>query len=100
MSVKVVVLVFASIGGSLMKTHRIGKGRLKQIVVTRCQTLQNICKSKTFYLIEIADRTAMSPAEDHDFERINRPERNDHREVLVLAYQPFAVGVLDVEVIT
>ena len=92
MPVKMPFRMFATVGGTLVKPHRIGKGSLEQIVVASRQTLEYVRESKATCGIQSIDIGNVLPAEQQGFKRPCCPERYNREKEFILADDPFARG--------
>src|SRR5271165_907756 len=78
-----------AIGGPLMKPHRIRKRSLKQIVVARGKSPKNIREQIAFAIGQLIHRGKVSPAQQQNFKRPDRPVRNQRHKSLVLTNEAF-----------
>src|SRR5690348_3928156 len=81
-----------AVGGALVKTHRIGKGNLKQIVVANGDAAENVAKQRELSSGEGRNGVDVSAADDDRFKRPHRPIRNqDHKGIVVADDSLFAL---------
>src|SRR5206468_10135221 len=83
----------------LMKTHRVRKRRLEQVVVSRGQSFEYIAERIPLGAAQRAERPDMPAADEQRLERPGRPERNDHGKRLILADDALAMRSLALEIV-
>ena len=90
MRVQVLGRVFLPIRRRLVKAHRIGEGDFKQVIVAGGHLAHDIRQPDTSAGVRSASEPACRCANQQDFERPDRPERDDCREMLVASHHPLA----------
>src|SRR5437667_11710423 len=83
----------------LMKTHRVRKRRLEQVVVSRDQSFEHIAERIPLAAAQRSEFPDMPAADEQRLERPGRPERNDHGKRLILADDALAMRLLAVEIV-
>src|SRR5580692_11331206 len=84
----------------LMKPHRVREGRLEQIVVANCQSSQNVGEILSLHVVEFGQARHMPAAQDHCFERPDRPIRHERHKSIVLTDNPLFVLDFQTQVLT
>ena len=68
-----------------MKSHRVWKRCLEEVVITRCDAFKDVCESFASRAIEHRDVSNVGAAAQQYFEGPGRPERNHNDKVCVFA---------------
>src|SRR4051812_1171676 len=83
----------------LVKAHRIGKRRLKQIVISRCEPPQGISEDRALGLSKFVDRVSMLFRNDHYFKWPHRPKRHEDQEGIVFKNDPFGLVSFEFKIV-
>src|ERR1700689_5918858 len=75
MRVKMPLGMSFAVGGTLVKSHRVGKRSCEQIVVTRRDAMQDVRQRIASGLRKLLKRACVLFADEHRFEGPDRPER-------------------------
>ena len=93
MRVKMPLGMSLAVGGTLVKSHGVGKRSCEQIVVARRDAMQDVRQRVAARFRKLLQRTGV-PLADHDrFKRPHRPERHDRCELIILADDPVLLFV-------
>lgn len=65
-----------AVGGGLMDAHRIREGTTEDVIVSACNSTDDIGEVLFLGAGHVREPGEMGPREDHGLERPGRPERN------------------------
>ncbi len=99
MRVEVPLRMRGAVGGPLVKTHGVGKGRFKNAIVAGGDALQNIGEAAAFEGVELVLAGQVAPGDDDGLERPYGPKRHERGEGFVFADQALTGFALKGEVI-
>src|SRR5271157_3079822 len=100
MSVEMPFRMRFAVGRLLVKTHGIREGRVEQAVVAGCELLQNVSQVAVLLAGQFRKVRQVLARQNHGFERPDRPERYEHRKVLVLKHDALSRGALELTIVT
>src|ERR1700674_762571 len=92
--------MFLAVRRTLVKTHRVREGDLKEVVIPCRQTLQYIRQTGAPTRIQRFDLANVPFTEQQSFKRPGRPERHNGKKEFILADDPFARCQLQRRIVT
>lgn len=86
MRVKMPLRMGFAIGRTLVKSHRVGKRSLEEVVVARGEPFEDVAGRVAFFPVQFVHRSDVAARKDHSLEGPYGPEGNEGQEMVVLGH--------------
>src|ERR1700678_1424676 len=98
MRVKMPLGMSFAVGGTLVKSHGVGKRSCEQIVVARRDAMQDVRQRIASGLRKLLKRACVLFADEHRLEGPDRPERHDRGELVIFADDAVLLFLFDLQI--